>query len=192
MTSDNVYGPYSNLRNVKLGGHPSFGEYHGKTYSMYEQGRIPYGNRRYRQCNTVYWHYRDNGDMVADAKFMQNGGANGRPGEYYTTGVGNYDAAWPKVEAEWFFSKSPEVEKRDGPSNEFMLLGIQNNSTVCFPLVAWTKANTSIKFNVKVLQPATIEIRERDENDELLGSILVTPDSDWKTVSNKWANTASI
>lgn len=188
MTSDNVYGPYDNMRELKLGGHPSYGEFHGQTYGFYEQGCIPYGIRWYRQSSLVYLHYRDNGDMVADKMFMQNSGQNGRPGEYYATGVGNYDAAWPKIEAEWFFSKSKEVEKRDGPSNEFMLSGIQDKSTVCFPKIAWTSENTVVKFNVKVLQPATIEIRQNDEKGESLGSIQVVPNSEWQTVSTNLKN----
>lgn len=191
MSAEKVYGPYTNLRDVRLGGHPSFGEFHGQTYAMYEQGRLPYGNRRYRQCNVVYLHYRDNGDMIADPLFMQNGGPGGRPGKYYTMGVGNYDAAWPQIEAEWFFSKSPEVEKRDGPDEGFMLRELRNHSTVTFPLITWTRKDTPIKLRVQVLEPATIEIREKNAEGKLLGRVQVKPGAsqgEWQTVTAKLKN----
>jgi hypothetical protein len=57
----------------------------------------------------TYLHYRSNGDMVDDVAFLD------AHGPY---GVGQYDASWERIEAEWFMSAATDgvkkVEKHPG------------------------------------------------------------------------------
>ena len=46
----------------------------------------------YRDSWMTYTHYLANGDMTDDWNFLDRHGA---------AGVGQYDAGWPRVEAEW-------------------------------------------------------------------------------------------
>jgi hypothetical protein len=51
---------------------------------------------RYRDSWMTYTHYRENGEMVDDVKFLDQDA--GR------LGVGQYDARWERIEAEWFMN----------------------------------------------------------------------------------------
>ena len=49
-----------------------------------------------------YTHYRSDGSIVDDWNYLDRHGA---------TGVGQYDATWPRIEAEWYTSLSGPAEK---------------------------------------------------------------------------------
>ena len=110
-TSKNVYGPYT-YRGDTVGNHParSFGltgqahgrffEWRGQWFHVYclfvdQNAAEKVSTRRhfYRESWITYVHYGRDGEMVDDWNFLDLHGA---------TGVGRYDASWPKIEAEWY------------------------------------------------------------------------------------------
>ena len=194
MTSDNVYGPYKNERHSGQNGHSSFKEFNGQTYHMYEWTCEPFGNRAFRQVMMTYLHYKNNGDMVSDPDFLIDSNAASR-GKYYESGVGNYDAGWEKIEAEWFFKKEGDLVKREGPGGGFEIQNIHNDDYLLFQYVRNMKTNTTINFRISSAHAAggEIEIREDSENGTLLGSCTVPSTGNWEnyqTISCKLNNTA--
>lgn len=196
MTSENIYGPYKNERHTGQNGHSSFCEYNGQWYHMNEWTCEPFGNRSYRQVTMTYLHYKDNGDMVDDIDFLQQSSV-AKEGKYYKTGVGNYDAAWEKIEAEWFFKRVGALVKKECPAGGFEIRNIQNGDFLNFPNIKNLAANSTINFQVSSAQAkgGTIEIREDSENGKLLGTCSVPGTgsvSTYKMVSCKLKNTAGL
>ena len=163
-TSPSLYGPFTNRRNAGQKGHSSFCEYNGQWYHVFEWTCDPYGNRMYRQIMMTYLHYKDNGDMVDDTNFLKGG-------KCYSFGVGNYNADWDKIEAEWFFKKVGKLIKRDCPSGGFEIQNIQNNDYLNFPNVKNIKAYNKINFRISSpnAKGSKIEIHQGSEKGPLLG-----------------------
>lgn len=174
-TSDNIYGPYTNERHTGQNGHSSFAEYNGQTYHMYEWTCEPFGNRSYRQVSITYLHYKDNGDMVDDINFLQ-GSSVAKEGIYYATGVGNYDAKWEKIEAEWFFNRVGALVKKQCPLGGFELQNIQNNDYLNFPNIKNLPVNSTINFRVSSVDSkgGQIEIHQDSNTGPLLGTCKVS------------------
>ena len=77
----------------------------------------------------TYTHYRANGEMVDDWSFLDLHGA---------TGVGRYDTAWPRIEAEWFMGATAceKVQIDTARNNEsFAVLFVNSSSALVFPNV---------------------------------------------------------
>lgn len=178
VTSTNLFGPYENMRHAydTKSGHSSFVEYNGQWYLAWEHSCEPYGNRRYRQVMMTYLHYKDNGDLAPDLNFMH-----GDPcGIHYETGVGNYDAAWDRIEAEWFFRMDKAV-KKESPNGGFEIQQIQDGAYLNFSLMKNVKANSSIHFDLSSESEATIEVRSGSPDGELLGTCAVPNTGSFKT-----------
>jgi arabinoxylan arabinofuranohydrolase len=54
---------------------------------------------------------------------------------YYESSVGNYDAKWDKIEAEWFFRREGKLVKRECPAGGFEIQNIHNNDYLVFQYV---------------------------------------------------------
>lgn len=193
MTSTNRTGPFENFRHTGQNGHSSFITYNGQDYLCHEYTCEPYGVRQYRQVNLAYLHYADNGDMIADKAFLQNSNVAQR-GKYYETGVGNYDANWKTIEAEWFFRIS-NARKKESPNGGFEIQQISSGATLNFPYVRDLKPNATIHFNVSSANPSggTIEIRDGSPSGKLLGTCVVPNTGAWenyKTISCPLENTS--
>ncbi len=173
-TSKNIYGPYTNERHTGQNGHSSFCEYNGQWYHMNEWTCEPYGNRAYRQITMTYLHYKDNGDMVDDVNFLQESSVAQR-GKYYKTGVGNYDANWERIEAEWFFKKNGKLVKKDCPEGGFEIQNIQNGDYLNFPNIKNMSSNTTINFRISSENKSDgiIEIHQDNETGPMLGKCKV-------------------
>ncbi len=173
-TSKNKFGPFENLRHTGQNGHSSFSEYNGQTYHMYEYTCEPHDNRRYRQISLTYLHYKDNGDMVDDVNFLQKSNV-AEEGKYYKTGVGNYDANWEKIEAEWFFKRVGSLVKKECPEGGFEMQNIQHGDILNFPNVKNFEGKSTINFRVSSAnkEGGTIEVRSGSETGDLLGTCII-------------------
>jgi hypothetical protein len=170
-TSKNKYGPFENERHTGQNGHSSFCEFNGQTYHMSEWSCEPFDARQYRQVCMTYLHYKDNGDMVDDVNFLQKT-AVAKEGKYYKTGVGNYNANWELIEAEWFFKRVGFLEKKECPVGGFEIQNIQNGDVLNFPNVKNMDSKSTISFRISSVNKvgAIIEIRRGSEKGDLLGT----------------------
>ncbi len=196
MTSDHLYGPFKNERHTGQNGHSSFCEYNGQWYHMYEWTCEPFGIRSYRQVSITYLHYRDNGDMVDDVNFLQSSSV-AKEGIYFKTGVGNYSAAWDKIEAEWFFKRVGVLVKKECPEGGFEIQNIHNNDFLNFPNVKNLGTNCTVNFRVSSANPAggSIEIRQDSESGALLGKCNISnsgSSTTYQTISCQLKNSAAV
>ena len=171
-TSDNVYGPYTLRGNFCHDGtvdHGGFFNWHNQSFFAY--GNVDGTNIYYRMTKIVYAHYKDNGDIVTDPFIEQS-----------PLGVGQYDARWRKIEAEWFFAASDGVDKRQNATG-FEMRNLTDGSWLFFPKVRNLHKNAVLHFTVSSANPAggRIEVHQDKVNGPLLGSALVPNTGAWTT-----------
>ena len=154
--SDSVYGPYHYVGNTGcIIDHGSFFTYHNQTY--FASGGMDNPNRYLRASYLAPCHYRAGGGIVIDQKIM----------EY---GCGQYDAAWDKIKAEWYFSASRECKKE--LADRSFAVELKKGENLSFPNIANVEKNTKIQFCGSAQMPgkaSVIEIRENDAEGEILG-----------------------
>ena len=172
--SNNLYGPYDYKDSIikeesfaegydaptwpngfLQGRHGSFFEWHNQWYYTYCDISQT-GNRYFRDTFISYIHYKENGEM---ATIRVDG-----------TGVGNYNASQPKIEAEDYF-KAEGVVKREVGEN-FVVEFFENKGYLNFPNI--NGADNYSKIKLKVLAPKgglfSIEIRNESIQGRLLGT----------------------
>lgn len=100
--ASDVYGPYTYAgKTGGGGGHGRFFQWRQQWFRAYVvqihppwiQPTVPY----WRESWMTYVHYRSNGSMVDDTGFLATDNTT-------RLGVGQYSAAWPRIQAEWFTS----------------------------------------------------------------------------------------
>ncbi len=169
-TSTNVYGPYTYRgQYTKLwSDHGNFFTWHNQTFHSYglrEDWEDPF----YRTTKITYVHYKDNGDIVAD-DFISNA----------NLGVGQYDATWDKIQAEWYFAASDGLQKRENESG-FEIREITNKSYLHFPKVQNLSSNPVLAFHMSSANDkgGKVEVREGNPKGKLLGSCKVPNTGSW-------------
>ena len=168
-TSSNIYGPYQCMGRTGQGfdlgpfAHGSFFEWKGQFYHVW----CYYIDSRYKYRETVmtYCHFDDDGNIVDDIGFLQ---------QHFATGMGKYNAGWPKIEAEWFYEKSPELGKQECAEGGFEITGIQNGSWLRFAKLDFGAGMNSFEARVSSSGPnARIEVRRDSPTGPLLGTLTV-------------------
>lgn len=66
---------------------------------------------------------------------------------HFATGVGQNDAEWDYIQAEWYM-KSSGIEKRECPLGGFEMQEIKNGATLLYPNMANLQEQKSIQFHV--------------------------------------------
>ena len=160
-TATNVYGPYTyrgatlphSLRSRTFG---LTGQAHGRFFMWHEQWfhvwcvfvdqnntGVPVPRRtyhRWRESWMTYTHYGNNNTMIDDWRFLDRHGR---------TGVGQYDARWNKVEAEWFMQATACIKyqsDKDRFSHRDHNLNEEHNSFQPEFAVHFLGATSSISF----------------------------------------------
>lgn len=164
--SKDIYGPYECVGPVGISdmkypldqyAHGSFFNYKGQFYHCW----CYYIDIRYKYRETVmtYCHMDDDGKIVTDTRFLD---------QHYAYGVGRYDAAWNKIEAEWFTSKSDDIKKRGTRKEGFKLTELSNGSYLSFSNVDFGKKNREkMILSVSNLAKGTIiSIRKGNKDGE--------------------------
>jgi hypothetical protein len=182
-TSTNVYGPYTYRGNTGANvDHGSYFTFNNQTYSA--TGGMDNPSKTFRASFLAYCHYKANGEIVVDQK----------PMEY---GVGQYDASWDKIEAEWYFGLSGSAKKEESYTGGFVIGNIKNNDYLYFQNVNNVEANSTMDFYVSSANVAggTIEVHEGSPSGTLLGSCTVPNTGSWTnytTVSCNLNNMAGV
>lgn len=177
--SENLYGPYEYVGTVMnqesfakgydaptwpngflQGRHGAFFEWHNQWYYTYcDMSQT--GNRRFRDAFISYVHYKDNGEM---AMIRVDG-----------TGVGQYDAHAPQIEAEEYF-KADGWEKAEKIEGGFMVRTTQDSSYLNFPNINGLDDKSQITFRLASEAGGTffIDIRKDGLEGERLASQTLT------------------
>lgn len=169
-TSKNIYGPYESVGSVGNGhnldefAHGSFFWWKGQFYHVWCYYINP--GFKYRESIITYCHFDDDGKIVTDTNFLD---------KHYTSGVGQYDASWDKIEAEWYYEKSERIQKQNSEEGGFELTGIENESWVKFSNMDFGQGTKKILARISnVKGNGTIEIRLDSLSGPSIGEIIIS------------------
>lgn len=193
--ADNPYGPYvykasvitkertapEFQRGLTMDRHGSFFEFQHQWYFICNDQSWPGTNPHFRDSVISYVHYRDNGEI--------------EPVYLNRTGVGEYDAAQPRIEAEDYFNTSGTSEK-ETPDGGFEIRDTKDGSWAAYPHVMNLPANATVSLRVACGNPtgASIEVRAGDDPSATLLGICQIPDTGgwmgYRTLACKLRNPA--
>ncbi len=168
-TSKNIYGPYECVGPVGTGhnldafAHGSFFWWKGQFYHIWTY-YIKAG-LKYRECIISYCHFTDDGRIVTDTQFLD---------QHFKTGMGQYAASWPEIQAEWYYEKSDDIKKQECAEGGFELANIRNGSWIRFANVDFS--NEPEKFSARIGNiggKGKIEIRLDSLSGTSLGEVSV-------------------
>lgn len=192
--SDNPYGPYKYKGTVvvpekiapefecsaarKKNSYPSKAAYpqnydrHGNFFTWHNQWFYtcndrsgPNANGYFRNAIITYVHYRDNGEIA--------------PVRIDAIGVGQYDAAQARIEAEDFFA-SEKAEVREIPGDNFEMRGLRDGSTLTYPRVKNLPQDATLALRLSsATGGGTLEVREGSATGKLLGSLAIPATGGW-------------
>ena len=175
-TSTNVYGPYTRRGNSGNDSYGLNGRAHGNYFEWNDQWfhtwchfHLGKDVARYRESYITYLHYTNNGEMVSDVDFLD---------AHFETGVGQYDADWEKIEAEWYMA-AKGVQKKEGPHGGFEIQDIKGNGYLYFPNIKNLEKYDHIIFNIATKNEGRIEIHKGSVNGQLLGYCELSNTGGW-------------
>lgn len=181
-TSKNIYGPYTrvgNSGNNKFGltdrAHGNYFKWKNQWFHTWCHFHLGKDVARYRESYISYLHYKDNGEMVTDADFLE---------AHFASGVGQYDTAWPKIEAEWYMS-SNKVEKRESKNGGFEIQQVQNGGFLSYPKINNLDQAKSISFYLSSNSGGgIIEVHADSFDGKLLGAFKVADTGGFASYNN--------
>lgn len=169
-TSNNIYGPYQCAGEVGNGhhldefAHGSFFWWKGQFYHIWCYYLI--SGYKYRECIITYCHFDDEGQIVTDTDFLD---------KHFAVGMGQYDASWTKIQAEWYYEKSETIKKQDSDEGGFELMGIENGSWVKFANMNFSEETNMFLARLSdVGEDGNIEIRLDNLSGPVLGEVVVS------------------
>lgn len=143
--SKNIYGPYQAVGNsgdgkngLNFRGHGNYFTWNNQWFHTWCHFHLGRGVAKYRESYMSYLHYKDNGEMVTDTDFLR---------QHFATGVGQYDAGWKMIQAEWYM-KADGVTKRESPNGGFEVRSVRDGGYLCFPNVVNLAKQKSITLRV--------------------------------------------
>ena len=147
--------------------HGNFFTWHNQWYYACNDKSQPGRSSHFRDCCLRYVHYRDNGEMA--------------PIRLDRIGVGQYDAAQRRLEAEDYFD-AENAEIRECPAGGFEVRGLRADSRLVYPNVKNMPPDALMTFQVASAPAAgaTIEVHQDNEQGKLLGSCPVPNTGGWE------------
>ena len=163
-TSNNIYGPYAFRGNFRASSdHGSIFEWKNQWFNAFT---IYDPTMFHRASGLCYIHYRKNGEMVADQMIVE-------------FGVGQYDANWNKIEAEWFMETTDGILKTENTRLGFDVTNVTNGSRIYFPQIHNIPENASVMFYAVNGNEKPAKISIKDYSDRVLGECVVEPIDRW-------------
>jgi hypothetical protein len=152
-TSKDLYGPYEFRGNV--GASPD----HGSFFSWKNQDFIAFTvfdpHFVHRATGISYLHYRDNGEMVTDGMIVE-------------FGVGQYQASWNRIEAEWYM-QAHGCQKQENPRLGFDVKFDQDGQYLLFPNIRQLPEQANLQLYASVSKDCAVEIRSGGPEGPILG-----------------------
>jgi hypothetical protein len=168
--SNNIYGPYvktGNSGNDAYGldskAHGNYFDWNNQSFHAWCHFHLGKDVARYRESYISYLHYKENGEMITDTNFLD---------KHFSNGVGQYDAKWEKIEAEWYMASENMIKKEaNNASNGFVLEPTELGGYLLFPNIY--SLSTIKKFICNVSSPngGILELRLGAIDGELVGKM---------------------
>jgi hypothetical protein len=145
--------------------HGNFFQFHNQWYYACNDYSQPGRSPRFRDAVISYVHYHDNGDIA--------------PVRIDATGVGEYDGASPRIEAEDYF-RSVDAAQGECPAGGFEMRDLTAKSELYYPKVTNLRANTTLTFSAASANAGgDIAVHEGSPAGALLGTCHVTTTGGW-------------
>jgi arabinoxylan arabinofuranohydrolase len=167
-TSKNIYGPYTKMGNTgndKYGltpqAHGNFFEWKNQWFHTWCKFHLTKEVARYRESYITYLHYKKNGEMVSDTVLLKN---------HFSNGVGQYDAKWDKVEAEWYMA-ADKVRKNDFEEG-FEIDEISDKGYLYYPNIRNLTENSKLILKIKPLKKGKLIIRSNSIDGKVIGTLI--------------------
>lgn len=178
--SDNIYGPYKCVGAVGHGhkldefAHGSFFNWKGQFYHIWcyyiKQGF------KYRESIITYCHFDDEGKVVTDTKFLD---------VHFSNGVGQYNASWDTIEAEWYYEISGDIKKQGNREDGFVITNIQNGDWIRFANLTFEKEFKKCVLNIKLNgKKGSLEIRSGSPIGDVLGEYKLSSSESFQEIEN--------
>jgi arabinoxylan arabinofuranohydrolase len=168
-TSKNIYGPYEcqgslgNGHHLDEFAHGSFFWWKGQFYHLWCYYLRP--GYKYRETIVTYCHFDERGRPVTDTDFLD---------KHFATGVGQYNASWSEIQAEWYYEKSSGTTKEGSPETGFVVSNFQNKSWLRFSNVRFNTTSKLFTANILATQGSGhLEVRADGIDGPLLGVLEV-------------------
>lgn len=173
--SKNIEGPYKYIGQQSAHGHLGFFNFNNQNFVNYTTLRSDM-RIRYRFCALAYVHYEADGSIAPMEDIISK------------NGVGQYDANWPKIEAEWFMATTKGPIKKRNKEGDFEVQNLRNNDFLNFPYIHNTPQNAivEIRYSSAAKNGAKILIKAFKPNGQLLASANLVSTESWdkyKTLS---------
>lgn len=154
-TADNVYGPYRFRGHTGSSiDHTSFCQWNGQ---LFQGITVNDHAGAFRSSGLCYVHIRKDGTLVTDPLIV----------EY---GVGQYDADWNRIEAEWYM-QGENVEKVENDTLFGFSVACTRRAVLRYPKIRNLKDKVGLVLCGCCAGRAAVEIRVGNESGRLLGKI---------------------
>jgi hypothetical protein len=178
-TATNVYGPYTGRYLPQSSyaegylDHLGFFSWHNQNYYAFgtlakdEKGKPNY---YYRFTRIGICNYKNNGDLALDTFTAKS-----------ALGVGQYDAAWKQIQAQWYFDAANGVAKAENTGG-FEVQGLGQDAYLGFPNIHNVPEQATIYLHLSATHPdGKIEVHENSPAGKLLGSCPIPCTGTWTT-----------
>ena len=85
--------------------------------------------------------------------------------------MGRYDASWNAIQAEWYYEKTPGIEKKQNNKGDFVLGNFEEDSWIRFANVNFNNDSVFNACYSSTNSNAAIEIRTDSINGKLYGTL---------------------
>jgi arabinoxylan arabinofuranohydrolase len=167
--SKNIYGPYEKIGNSGNNNYGLTPQAHGNYFSWKNQWfhtwckfHLTKEVARYRESYITYLHYKKNGEMVSDTVLLR---------DHFANGVGQYDANWDKIEAEWYMAT--DLLRKNDFAGGFEINDIANKGFLSYPNVRNVAENAILRLRMKQLGIGELVVKENDANGIILGKLKI-------------------
>lgn len=168
-TATNIYGPYERRGNSGFGKFGLTQQAHGNYFMWNNQWfhtwcKFHLGKEvaHYRESYITYLHYKQDGTMVDDTLLLS---------KHFDNGVGQYDAEWDNIEAEWFMA-GDQIKKGENAGG-FEVSSCQHSGYLYYPNIRNVKENATLLIYANPHLGGTVEVREGSVNGPLLGKVAI-------------------
>ncbi|KJF45311.1 hypothetical protein LH29_08000 [Draconibacterium sediminis] len=131
--SKNIYGPYTYIGEASAKGHLGYFDFNNQNFVNYTALKEDM-RRRYRFCSLAYVHYKKDGTIAPMEDIIAE------------NGVGQFDANWPAIQAEWFMGMPDGPEKYEFKENQFVIRNLKNGDYLNFTNVRNMPYSAQIEF----------------------------------------------
>jgi hypothetical protein len=111
----------------------------------------------------TYCHFDENGRIVTDTDFLD---------KHFETGVGQYEASWSEIQAEWYYEISPGISKEVNANGGFRVSNITNESWLRFANINFREKTDVFSASLFAAnESGQLEIRQDSPAGLLLGVV---------------------